>query len=126
MDEEKRVAPRFSFVEPVSCGVADCTVNGAVAGNISLSGVSLRVQQFIPVGAVLELQIQLERLAKVLWVKAKVVRVREVLTEDCYEIGLQFFRDEECIKAVGRYTNNCRAERSEEPIKDPSALKASG
>ena len=106
MDEDKRVAPRFLFNEPVGYGVPDLDVNGSVAGNISISGVSLKVQQFVPVGTVLELQIRLDASPKVIWVRAQVVRVREVLSDDSFEIGLKFIEDNQCIKAVGEYINN--------------------
>ncbi len=106
--EDKRVSPRFLFSEPVAYAQPEVIVNGSVAGNISLSGISLRVQEFIPMGVVLELQIRLGQSPKVIWAKAQVVRVREVLADDCYEIGLKFIKDEECIKAVGKYVNECR------------------
>jgi len=108
MDEEKRVSPRFLFSEPVAYGSSEVTVNGAVAGNISLSGISLRAQEFVPMGTVLELQIRLGESPKVVWVRAQVVRVREVLSEGCFEIGLKFIQDKECIKAVGEYIDTCR------------------
>ena len=108
MDEEKRLSPRFLFTQPVAYAQPEITVNGSVASNISLSGLSLRVQQFVPMGTILELQMRLGQSSKVVWAKAQVVRVREVLSEDCYEIGLKFIRDEECIKAVGQYINACR------------------
>jgi len=108
MDEEKRVSPRFLFSEPVAYGSSEVTVNGAVAGNISLSGISLRAQEFVPMGTVLELQIRLGKSPKVVWVRAQVVRVREVLSEGCFEIGLKFIQDKECIKAVGEYIDTCR------------------
>lgn len=111
MDQDKRVAPRFSFVEPVSYGVPEVNVSGSLASNISLSGISLRVQGIVPVGTILELQIRLGQSTQVTWAKAKVVRIREVLSEDCFEIGLQFIRDEECTKAVGRYVNSLRDEQ---------------
>ena len=57
-------------------------------------------------GIILELQIRLGQSPKVIWVKAQVVRVREVLSEDCYEIGLKFIKDEECIRAIGKYIND--------------------
>jgi hypothetical protein len=109
MHEDKRVSPRFLFSEPVEFAQPEAVVKGGVAGNISLSGMSLRVQGFVPVGTVLELQIRLGQSLKVIWVKAKVVRIREVLSQDCFEIGLKFFKDEECIKAVGEYINACRS-----------------
>jgi len=105
MSEDKRGSPRFLFSEPVEFALPEMTVNGSVAGNISLSGMSLRVQEFVPVGVILELQIRLGQSTKVIWAKAQVVRVREVLADDCYEIGLKFIKDEECIKAVGKYIN---------------------
>ena len=108
MDEEKRVSPRFLFSEPVAYARPDVIVNGSVAGNISLIGMSLRVQEFVPIGVILELQIRFGQSPQVIWVKAQVVRVREVLSEDCFEIGLKFIKDEECIKAVGKYINECR------------------
>jgi hypothetical protein len=109
MDEDKRASPRFLFSEAVAYGQPEIAINGGVASNISLSGMSLRVQEFIPVGSLLELQIRLGQSPKVIWSQAQVVRIREVLSEDCYEIGLQFIKDEECFKAVGEYINACRS-----------------
>ncbi len=107
--EEKRASPRFLFSEPVAYRQPENIPNGSVAGNISLSGMSLRVQEFVPVGAILELQICLGQSPKVILAQAQVVRIREALSEDCYEIGLKFIEDKECIKAVGEYINTCRS-----------------
>ena len=109
MDSDKRTSPRFLFSEPVAYAQQEVIVNGSVAGNISLDGLSLRVQQFVPVGVILELQMRLGQSPKIIWVKAQVVRVSQVLSEDCFEIGLKFIKDEECIKAVGKYINDCRS-----------------
>jgi len=109
MEEDKRAFSRFLFSEPVAYGQQDVTVNGSIAGNISLSGLSLKVQGFVPIGSILELQLRLGRSPKIIWVQAKVVRVREVLSEDCFEIGLKFIKDEECIKAVGEYVSACQS-----------------
>jgi hypothetical protein len=103
MHEDKRVSPRFMFAEPVAYTFPEVTVNGSVAGNISLSGISLKVQGIVPIGTILELQIHLDRSPKVIWVKAQVVRIREVLSEDCFEIGLKFIREEVSIRAIGEY-----------------------
>jgi len=105
MPENKRVFPRFSFSEPVAYTKPNITVNGSIAGNISLGGISLRVQEFVAMGSVLELQIRLEHAPTVIWAKAQVVRIREVMAEDCYEIGLQFIQDEQCTKAINEYIN---------------------
>lgn len=108
MDEDRRIAPRFLFSEPVDFTLPDVNINGSIAGNISLSGISLKVQGFVPMGTIIELQLRLGQFPKIVWVKAQVVRVRETLSEDCYEIGLKFINNEECIKAVGEYINACR------------------
>ncbi|MDE2028726.1 MAG: PilZ domain-containing protein [Candidatus Omnitrophica bacterium] len=100
MDGDKRTSQRFLFSEAVSFGLPEVSVNGSVARNISLSGISLKVQGFVPVGTVLELQIRSLESPKVIWVKAKVVRIRQV-SEDCYEAGLKFIRDDESIRAIG-------------------------
>ncbi len=100
MSAEKRAFPRFSFLQPVTYTQAELTPNGGVAGNISLGGIALKVQEFIPVGTLLELQIHLEQSPKIIWAKAQVVRIRELSSEDCYEIGLQFLQDKELIKTL--------------------------
>ena len=109
MSQEKRAHPRFVFSEPVTYGEPEITVNGSVAGNISLGGISLRVQEFVPMGTILELQIRLGQSPKIIWVKAHVVRIREVSSEDCYEIGLRFINNEACMKAIGKYIDACRS-----------------
>ena len=109
MDEDKRVAPRFSFSEPVNYSLPDVTVNGGIAGNISLSGMSLKIQGFVPVGVILELNLRLGSSPKIVWVKAQVVRVRAALSEDCYEIGLKFFKNEECTRAIDQYIHTCQS-----------------
>jgi PilZ domain len=114
MEEDRRDSRRFLFSEPVAYAQPEITVNGSVAGNVSLTGMSLRVQEFVPMGVILELQMRLGKSPQVLWVKAQVVRIREVLSEDCFEIGLKFIKDEECIKTVGEYINSCRSKSTQQ------------
>jgi PilZ domain len=109
MEDDRRDSRRVLYNEPVAYTQPEVTVNGGVAHNVSLTGLSLWVQEFIPVGVVLELQMRLGQFHRVIWVKAKIVRIREVLSADSYEIGLRFFKDEECIKAVGEYINSYRS-----------------
>lgn len=105
MDEDKRAEPRFKFTEPVSYVLGEVNFRGSVAGNISLSGLCLKVQEFVPMGSILELQMHLGQSPEVLWAKAQVVRMREILSEDCFEIGLKFVEDEYIKKAIGGYIN---------------------
>ena len=65
------LSPRFLFSEPVAYALPEVTVNGSVAGNISLSGISLKVQGFVPMGIILELQIRLGQSPKVIWAKGQ-------------------------------------------------------
>ena len=110
MYDDKREFPRFLFSEPVTYGLPEVPISGSVAGNISLGGISLKVQEFVPLGVVLELQIRLDQSSKVIWARAKVVWVRQLSSEDNYEIGLKFIRDEECARAIGRYINTRRSQ----------------
>jgi hypothetical protein len=106
MVEEKRACSRYSFSGEVAYGSSDVTINGSLANNISLSGISLKVQGFVPMGTILELELCLP--SGVLWTKAEVVRIREISAEECYEIGLKFAEDEACKRAVGKYIDDCR------------------
>jgi len=103
--QDKRAHPRFLFSEPVTYALPEMTSGGAVAGDISLGGMSLKVQEFIPVGAMIELQVRLGETPRVVCLKAQVVRVREVMAEDCFEIGLKFYKDEESEKAIAEFIN---------------------
>ena len=114
MEGDKRVHPRFLFSEPVAFSLPGVSVNGCVAGNISLGGISLKVQGFVPIGTILELQIRFGQSPQVIWVKAQVVRMREVSSEDCYEIGLKFCNDKESIKAIGKHVSVCRSESTQQ------------
>ena len=111
MDEDKRISPRFSFCEPVAYGLPDISTSGSVGGNISLSGISLRVQEFVSVGTIMELQLSLGEFSKVVSLKAEVVRVRQALSDDCHEIGLRFFVDKKATRAISDYINVSRSER---------------
>jgi hypothetical protein len=114
MHEDKRATPRSLYSEPVFFALPEVSVNGSIAGNISLSGISIKVQGFVPVGVILELQLRFGQSPKVIWTKAKVVRVRQVLADDCYEIGLKFVRDEEVTKAIGAFIYASRFESTKE------------
>jgi len=108
MLEEKRVSQRFLFSEPVTYLKPEVSISGSVAGNISVSGISLKVQEFVPIGSILELQVCLGNSPKLICLKGEVVRMRETLSEDCYEIGLKFIKDEESLRAIGEYINTCQ------------------
>ena len=113
MEEEKRRAQRFLYAEPVAYGRFNVTVSGgALAGNISLTGISLRIHHVVPMGSILDLQLRLGDAPSVIAVKAQVVRMRQVLSDDCFEIGLKFLEDEECSKAVGAYINACKVNQT--------------
>ena len=108
MDSDLRKFPRIIFSEPVAFSHPEVPLNSGVAGNISLGGISLRVQGFVPMGTILELQVRLGQSPQVMWVKAKVVRIREVLSDECCEIGLKFIEDEKCIRAISMFIDECQ------------------
>ena len=114
MVEEKRASSRYSYSGSVAYKLHHVTINGSLARNISLGGISLKVHGFVPMGAVIELELCLGT-NQVVWVKAQVVRIREISAEDCYELGLKFVETEGCRKAIAKYieetqTSNTKTE----------------
>ena len=103
MDENRRRYQRFDFPKPVAYSKPAVESNGSLGDNISVGGIALKVNEFIPVGSVLEVQLQFSNPTRVVQVQGKVVRIRESIAEDCYEVGLEFIKNEQSIRAIGEY-----------------------
>ena len=110
--ENKRQHPRFSFNEPVGYQrQKDFPVEGSLAEDISHQGLRLRVNQFIPLNTVLELQVQLPGRVQLVSVRAKVVWVRMSYNcVDSWEIGLQMISNDPSMIAIRNYVNLRSAE----------------
>lgn len=94
--DNRRQFPRFNFDKAVQYKPyeADAT-NGALGRDISLGGIKITVNDFIPLGAVLEMGLDFPELGKQVVVKGKVVWVRENPLSERFDVGLSFIPDEQ-------------------------------
>ena len=99
----QRFYKRFSFLEPVEYRKPSLYSTGSLANNISVGGIKLRVGEFIPVSTILELGINLENTSRVVPIKGKVVWIGESLSEGMYDIGLEFIKEEDSVRAIHEY-----------------------
>ncbi len=88
---EKRRFPRASFRDAVSYHTGDISgFGGCLAYDISEGGIKVNFNDFIPVHSEMVLQMKLNKIAKVVETKARVVWVQQVAYSDRYQMGLQF------------------------------------
>lgn len=88
---EKRHFARFTFREPVGYQIHEDTPDtGSLSKDLSLGGVRIRVQEFIPLRTVLNLKIHLKHPERQVPVKGEVVWVREVPHSEVFDIGIRF------------------------------------
>ncbi len=107
MENNKRQHPRFEFCEPVGYHKPQQTPHGSLASNISQGGVKLTVYEFIPIGSMLEMQVQLPDL-KTVNVKGRVMWVNEIAYSERYEIGVQFIPQDVAASTIGDYIKSRR------------------
>jgi c-di-GMP-binding flagellar brake protein YcgR len=95
---EKRQYPRIDFTEPV--GYQDSEEfpeSGSLAGDISQSGVRIRVNEFMPLRKIVSLKLHLNNPTRVVSVRGQVMWVREVPYSENFDVGIRFL---EIIKNV--------------------------
>ncbi len=104
--ENRRLAPRFSFNEPVGYQRGGGIPEGSIAEDISQTGLKLSVSEFIPLNTTLELQIQLPGQEQLVCAHTKVVWVKEIPhRDDAWEIGLHLISGESFSEAIRQYVN---------------------
>ena len=92
---DHRRFPRKPFNRAVKCKTSVVEVfAGYLAQDISSGGLRVRVNEFMPVGARLKVQVQLEDQGKVYVLDGKVVWVRQLACSDGCQIGLEFVEGE--------------------------------
>lgn len=89
--DNRRQYQRFPFYESVGFQRRDdAPAEGSLSEDISLKGVKLNVNEFIPLNTILELQIHIPGQARMVFVNAKVVWVRESPKRvDGWQVGLE-------------------------------------
>lgn len=95
--EEKRRFPRIGMKKPVHFQFLDPSQYGdSLSGDISEGGLRLRVNEFIALGEILQLEFQLKSMQMIV-LTAKVVWVNKLRFTDQYEIGVEFIEGNEDV-----------------------------
>ncbi|MBI3602183.1 MAG: PilZ domain-containing protein [Candidatus Omnitrophica bacterium] len=103
--ENRRQFVRIPFYEPVGYQRQEAsTLEGSLARDISQGGVKLRVNEFIALNTILELQIQLPGQIQLMKAHAKVVWARELpYRDDGWQVGLELIASESFSLAIRDY-----------------------
>jgi len=89
--QEKRQFTRFSFRQPVLINRGEWQAEeGSLSGDVSEGGIRLSVNDFIPVGAPMMLEITLPDASEIIPVDGKVAWIRFLPYSERYQIGVQF------------------------------------
>jgi hypothetical protein len=94
--DNRRQHARFPFSGPLEYQKNESSPSqGSVAGDISQGGFKLKVNEFLPLGTILEVKIQLPGRLQVIPAHAKVVWVKEIpFRDDGWEVGLELIAKE--------------------------------
>ncbi len=114
MDNRRRYQ-RYPFYEPVSFQQKhlETPLEGSLSEDISLQGLKLNVNEFIPLNTVLELQIQIPGQVRMVFVNAKVVWVKESPKRiDGWQVGLELVDDKSSLSEIENYVRFLRFERA--------------
>lgn len=88
---DKRKYPRASFRKPVKYHSTTSGVfEGQLAQDLSEGGIRINTCEFLALGSVIYVQIQLAELDQVFDLDGKVVWVRELEHMDGYQLGIEF------------------------------------
>ncbi len=105
--QDRRQCERFPIYEPAGYQrKQELPIEGSIAEDISLTGLKLKVNEFIPQNSVIELQIHLPGLVQIIPARATVVWVKEIpYRDDSWELGLQLASNEPLSTAIRDYIN---------------------
>lgn len=58
--------------------------------DISLKGISIRTDTFLPIGTIVEIKINLAKSSKMIEIKARVRWVKSIFEDEVFKVGLEF------------------------------------
>ena len=106
---DKRQYLRLSFNESVAYQTTGETpLSGGLSSDISQGGVRIRIQEFIPLRAVVHLKIHFTNPMRTVPVKGQVVWVRELPHSQVYDVGVRFLEEEYRDPVIGEYIHSRR------------------
>ncbi len=106
--ENNRKDPRFSFREAVGYQIGDSPLSGSLAANISAGGIRLTVKEFLPLNAIVRLQLNFSEPVGVLPAKGRVAWVVEHAQSENFDVGIEFIVDQDTSPALRDYMNSHR------------------
>jgi c-di-GMP-binding flagellar brake protein YcgR len=94
--EERRKAPRVQEKAEVRIKLADsedelaCKIIRHLTQDISLTGVKVQCNMFIPVNSLLKIELSLRKPVKVIPVTGRVRWIKTIFRDELYEMGVEF------------------------------------
>ena len=88
--------------------MGEAPLSGSLSGDISEGGLRLSIREFIPLNAIVRLQIHISDPARVLSAQGRVVWVREVPQSDRYDVGIEFVVDQDTGPVLRSYVSSHR------------------
>ncbi len=90
---EKRIKEENKLIcEIISCGnsLRHKKIFYTLTKDISLGGVNIRTDTFLPINTVVKIEIPLSKMRKVVCIKGKVKWVKSLYGDEVFELGLEF------------------------------------
>jgi c-di-GMP-binding flagellar brake protein YcgR len=85
-EENKLICEIVSFDKVFKQKKIFCTLTK----DISLGGVNIRTDTFLPVDTVVRMELSLPKIQKIIWLKGKVKWAKSLYDDEVYELGLEF------------------------------------
>jgi len=91
MTQEKRKFSRISEQCVITYSAApDYKSKRKISADLSAGGLRFISDHFLPLGSIVRIQLSLKYIPRVINAVAKVMRVKEIFDDECYEVGAEF------------------------------------
>jgi Tfp pilus assembly protein PilZ len=87
---------------------------GCIAKDVSESGVCIKIDEFFPVGSVLDLQFKLPLSSTAFYVQGKIMWINKMPYNEQWEAGLEIIKDKSYGDLVKKYISAKMLERNSE------------
>ncbi len=110
MGHDLRQYRRFACDAPVAFEQADGTDQGGLVKDLSLGGVKVCLNQFVPLNSIVSMKLRLTNPDRVVPVRGRVVWVKELSASERFEVGLQFIAESQADSLIRGYLRSRRYE----------------
>ena len=95
--EDKRKGKRIKEENKLICEIISCDkifkqkkIFCTLTKDISLGGVNIRTDTFLPVDTVVRMELSLPKIQKIIWLKGRVKWNKSLCDDEVFEMGLEF------------------------------------